>query len=122
MGPLLFLLYINDFNQSTDLLNFILFADDTTIYHAEQNIQALENTINRELVTVSNWLMTNRLTLNNQKNNYMLFAGNKPINHNIVIRLGNCELDRVSSVKYLGIVIDDKLLWKHHINYMHNKI
>lgn len=66
--------------QSTYLLTFILFADDTKVFHAEQNLQALENIINQELVVVSNWVVTNRLTSNTQKTDYMLFAGYKHIN------------------------------------------
>lgn len=122
LGPLLFLLYINDLIYSTNLLNFILFADDTTIYYSEQNLQTLERNVNQELMGVSNWLIANRLTLNTKKTNYMLFAGNKTINHNIVIKLGSCKIERVSSIKFLGIFLDEKILWKNHINYINNKI
>ena len=72
LGPLLFLLYINDIRFSSKVLNFHIFVDDTSIFFADNNINNLENTINKELENVSDWLMANKLTLNLSKSNFLL--------------------------------------------------
>lgn len=91
LGPLLFLIYIfiNDLVISSDILKFILFADDTTVYFSAKKLETLENTINEELTKVSMWLTANRLTLNIQTTNSILFAGNKCIRKKNQLRLGN---------------------------------
>ena len=61
LGPLLFLLYINDIPLSSDILNFRLFADDTSLLYSHDNLSVLESTINTELIKVSNWLVANKL-------------------------------------------------------------
>ena len=67
LGPLFFLLYINDIAASSEKLSFYLFADDTTILCSDKNIDTLEKTLNEELVHVSNWLIANKLSLNVKK-------------------------------------------------------
>ena len=65
LGPLFFLLYINDIVQSPPLLlTFYLFADDTVIFLSGKNVNTLEETLNQELVNVSHWLIANKLSLN----------------------------------------------------------
>ena len=68
--PLLFLLYINDIHLSSDKLKFYLFADDTNILYADENLKAIEQTVNVELNNLHDWLTTNRLTLNTKKSNF----------------------------------------------------
>ena len=67
LGPLLFLLYINDFHNSSAKFSFYLFADDTNLLYADKNLKSLEETVNNELVKVSDWLNANKLTLNATK-------------------------------------------------------
>ena len=67
LGPLLFLLYVNDIYSSSSKLNFYLFADDTNILYSHKNLKSLENVMNSELNNVFQWLTSNKLTLN-QKN------------------------------------------------------
>ena len=67
LGPLLFLLYINDINLSSDKLKFYLFADETNILYADKNLEAVEQTVNAELKNVHDWLTANKLTLNTKK-------------------------------------------------------
>ena len=64
LGPLLFLIYINDFHNSSEKFSFYLFADDTNLLYADKNLKSLEKTVNNELVRVSDWLNANKLTLN----------------------------------------------------------
>ena len=67
LGPLLFLLYINDIYKSSSLFDFYLFADDTSIILANNNLKELESLVNRELGNVNEWLKANKLSLNIKK-------------------------------------------------------
>jgi len=74
LGPLLFILYINDIANSSDLLMFILLADDTNIFYSCKNLIDLEETVNDELSKVSNWFRANKLSLNANKTNFIIFG------------------------------------------------
>ena len=73
LGPLLFLLYINDISESSQLLKFFLFADDTTVFYSDKTNPETENLLNTELNKVSDWLAANKLSLNVDKSNFMHF-------------------------------------------------
>ena len=78
LGPLLFLLFINDIHRSSEILSFILFADDTNIFCSNNNIHALANTVNEELKNISDWLKASKLPLNIKKTQLLIFkAKNK---------------------------------------------
>ena len=72
-GPLLFLQYVNDIYSSSNKLSFYLFADDTNILYSHKNLTSLENVINFELNNVFQWLTSNKLTLNQNKSNFVIF-------------------------------------------------
>ena len=79
LGPILFLLYINDLPNISDKLKFFLFADDTNIYLESSNLSYLEKIMNKELEKLYDWLCINRLSLNVSKTNFVIFhAPNKP--------------------------------------------
>jgi len=73
LGPLLFLIYINDIHKSSSLFNFIMLADDTTLLFSVKSLTCLQSTVNNELDKVSEWLKTNKLSINISKTNYMIF-------------------------------------------------
>ena len=73
LGPLLFLLYINDIHRSSKLLSFFLFADDTNIFYSNSNIHTLTKTVNEELKNVSDWLKANKLSLHIKKTRSLIF-------------------------------------------------
>ena len=73
LGPLLFLLYINDIHRCSKKFRFYLFADDTNILHADKNLKDLETIVNIELQNLYNWLTANKLTLNIKKFNSVIF-------------------------------------------------
>ena len=73
LGPLLFLLYINDIQTSSAKFDFFLFADNTNLLFAEKSLKSLETVVNKELECVCDWLLANKLTLNIKKSNYVIF-------------------------------------------------
>ena len=73
LGPLLFLIYINDFWCSSRKLDFHLFADDTNLFYAAKSLSVIESTINAELIHVKTWLSANKLSLNITKSNFVIF-------------------------------------------------
>lgn len=115
LGPLLFLIYINDFQYCSDVFSFILFADDSNIFLSHKNPQVLLQTVNIELSNIITWIHANKLSLNFQKTNYMLFSNSVKILPGNVL-FGGVAIDRVNSTKFLGLYIDDKLNWKIHVN------
>ena len=73
LGPLLFLLYVNDIHKSSDKLAFYLFADDTNLLCADKNLRTLEVVVNLEFHKVYEWLTAYKLTLNVKKSNFIIF-------------------------------------------------
>ena len=115
LGPLLFLIYINDIQHSSKLLSFILFADDSNIFFSHPDPFELLSIINSELEYVSDWLKVSKLTLNVKKKKIMLFSNsisNLPGN----VTFNNTVLEKVDTIKFLGLTIDENLSWKIHIN------
>ena len=121
LGPLLFLIYINDIYQSSEILQFLLFADYTSILYASKSIDVLEQTINSELIIVSAWLLANKLSLNVSKSNFLLISFRKPY-RSVKLEINHTNLKQENYTKYLGVIIDDKLNWKLHIKQIKIKV
>ena len=123
LGPLFFLLYINDIAQSSDILTFYLFADDTAIFYSHKNISTLEEVLNRELVHVSNWLIANKLSLNIKKSNALLFrTKNQAKSAKINLVLDGIAIEETESAKYLGVILDHKFTYENHIKQVKSKL
>ena len=119
LGPLLFLLYINDLANSSDVLSFRLFADDANIFYATKTSKDLEAVMNSELQKVINYCSLNKLSVNMKKTNFMIITSpQKPAIHNINI----LNIERKTSIKYLGIYLDEHLNWKTHIAHVQGKL
>ena len=122
LGPLLFLLYINDLPNISEKLSFFLFADDTNIYYESDNLQELEKTVNAELKKLCLWLNINRLALNVGKTNFVIFRANKKLTHNVTLVMNKKAIEQKDNVKYLGVLIDQHLRWNYHITNISKKI
>lgn len=123
LGPLLFLIYINDFRYWHTNLDIHLFADDANIFNSHKDIKKLESNINQQLLSVSKWLSTNKLTLNVDKTKYVIFHPyQKQLNTNLNIKINNAVIGEVSSIKYLGVTLDKHLNWKDHIKQVASKL
>ena len=102
------------------MLEFILFADDTTILYSHPNIANQINRINEELKEVSNWFKANKLSVNANKNNNMILGTLRMVSNmdelNVNVILDGTALEKVKDTKFLGVLIDDCLTWKNHID------
>jgi hypothetical protein len=116
LGPLLYLLYIDNLKYQKLEGKYYVYADDTLLIYSGLNPVSLEEKINNDLKKFASWLMQNYLTINENKTNYLVFSQkNKPaINLKLVIN--KTEISRTHNVKYLGLNLDDKLDWSTHIN------
>ncbi len=125
LGPLLFIIYTNDLANSLTYTHAILFADDTTIYANSNNLNILYENVQNDLSSLDVWFKTNKLSLNVNKTNYMMFTNNhRPqLNHmNKTLTIGNEEIVKKKHVKFLGVTIDENLKWHEHITSAKNKI
>ena len=122
LGPILFLLYINDMSRSSSLLKFVHFADDTTVFFANKCMKHVHSVMNEELIKVDEWLKSNRLSLNVSKTSYMLVSHNANVNDANFISIRGNILNRVNCVKFLGVLLDDKLNFTSHVNNVATKI
>lgn len=110
LGPLLFLVYMNDLPDCSRDGSFILFADDTTIVHSDSDADSLEIRVRDTLSNVEGWFVSNRLTVNQGKSEKLLFA---------LRTVGDQD---VNFVKFLGVYLDNKLTWEKHTQYLSDRL
>ena len=123
LGPLLFLIYINDLINVCKKSSPYLFADDTNLFVNGNNLEDMVNSLNHELHDISLWLKVNKLSLNIKKTHYMVFTSTrKNITDPLDISIDGCCIDKVQYTKFLGVYIDDKLNWKKHISCISGKV
>ena len=124
LGPLLFIIYVNDLFNSSQLLSFILFADDTKIFFRHKNIHSLISIVNRELSSIFKWFNSNKLTLHSEKTKFIIFhPPRKKISVNETkMQLNGIAISRTDKTKFLGIIIHQNLSWKYHIAEVCSKV
>ena len=122
LGPLLFLLYINDLSTVSEACMSILFADDTNMFFTGTIIQTMTTIINEELTKVQEWLYCSKLSLKVLKTHYMIFTSRNQCMKDVDIRLNDVKIERVYTKKFLGVQIDAQLTWKKHIEYTCKKL
>ncbi len=125
MGPLLFLVCINDLPNCLNNSTPRMFADDTSIRYSADSLEELQNVINSELKNLNDWLIANKLSLNITKTLFMIIGSRQRINatqDNIDIGIDDHEINRVYSVKSLGTHIDCHLTLSVHIEKICKKI
>ena len=124
LGPLLFILYINDIASVSNIFKINLFADDTSLFHTHGNFESLIKETKQELTRISTWLTTNKLVLNISKTNYIIFTSKgKSYNKNVSnIKIDGNNIQQVNKTKFLGIVIEEHLNWALHISHLCNII
>ena len=125
LGPLLFLIYINDIHRASKLRS-ILYADDTTLFFNHNNIKSMFGTMNTELENFNLWFRANKLSLNCEKTNYILFHKtgqliSQPLKIPDLL-INNKTIKREKYAKFLGVQIDENLSWRNHIGLIESKI
>ena len=123
LGPLPFLIYINDLPNISKVLHFFLFADDTNIYYEAEPPKTLEHVMNKELRELHKWLVVNRLSPNIDKINFIEFhLYNKPLKHIISLKFHKKAILGKNYIKYLGVMIDSTLSWHTRIENIFKKM
>ena len=130
LGPLLFLIYINDINNVSATSDLVLFADDTNIFVKGKSKQDAYNAANKILQQISNYMLFNKLHINFDKSCFMYFTktsnsklpSNIDNECNLPIMIGVTEIKQVSETKFLGVTIDDKLSWDAHVKTLSKKL
>ena len=134
LGPLLFLIYVNDIHLVSDTFKSILYADNTTLLgplctfknntDVSDNDITVSSNINNELDKIGEWLAANKLSLNASKTKYMLFhfPQRNVSNIELTLKIDDHPIERVSDFNFLGTTITETLDWSHHIDKMSNKV
>ena len=117
-----FWLYINDLYRICENPISILFADDSNLFFSCTDPSIMEQNINIELENISTWLKVNKLSLNIGKSPYMIFDKQKHRSIQLEIKIENQEIEHTCKTKFLGVIIDQKLIWKPHVALMSGKI
>ena len=123
LGPLIFILYVNDIEGVVTDCQLSLYADDTVMYYAHSSYIELMMTIRDDVHSTSQWLNLNKLTLNTKKTKFMVFGSKTRLRlcDDIPILINGDIIERVTEFKYLGIYLDETLNFDKHIKYVHNK-
>ena len=124
LGPLLFLIYINDLPNTSSILHFVLFADDSNVFFSHKSYDELFRILNQELLLVSDWFKANKLSLNLAKTNYILFCSHRKSTpqQKGKVQIDTTDIPQVKSVKFLGVYVDQHLTWNNHIEQIALKI
>ena len=123
LGPLLFIVYINDICNSSDYFKFIMYADDTSLLVSSNNIVEMLSHSNVELRNVMNWFASNELIVNQGKTKFMIFTRKKQLPATIPeICVANSPIERIYSYKFLGVTLDVSLKFKQHVSEIARKI
>ena len=121
LGPLIFLIFINDLHLHLEMMSCIQFADDTTLLFSNANLKYLSYCVETDLAVVQDWFHANKLILNIEKSSMMIFGkNNKSVD--MEITLGGIVIPRVHATKFLGVWLDDKLSWSTHVTMVRKKL
>ena len=117
IGPLLFLIYINDRNLAITFCKVHHFADDTNLLHFSKPVNKLNKYINLDMKNLTDWLNANKISLNVKKTELVIFKHKKKkLECRIRIKLSRKRIYPSNSIRYLGVKIDENLNWKDHIH------
>lgn len=128
LGPLLFLIYVNDMQNSSNFFNIIMYADDTTLNYSVKTPMsnttksALIDQLNNEVLQITNWLSQNQLTLNVNKTKLLVCQSHGKPPLEIHIHINNIPVEQVDQFNFLGIIISENIQWKAHIEGLSRKI
>ena len=120
--PLLFLMYINYLCSACVDTIPLLFADDTNLFASGTDLESLQACVNKDLLTITEWLKANKLSLNVKKTHNIIFTGKRKLKYQISLNIDGEYINEVDETKFLGVIIDKTLTWKNHIKYIGGKV
>ena len=125
LGPLLFLIYVNDMCNVSKSIQPIMFADDTNLFFSAKDNKSLFRFMNEELKRFQTWFNANKLSLNVSKTKYsffhpLSFTDNIPL---LLpkLKINNTCITRETTMKFLGVLLDENMTWQNHINCIEKK-
>ena len=117
LGPLVFLIYINDMSRVSSKLVFYLFADDTSTNFESGNLEQLQKVLNNKLKHVKKWFDVNKLALNIDKTNFVVFhSPQRPLYVNETTKFGKQHVKKAKYIKFVDLLLDENLSWKHYLS------
>jgi len=123
LGPLVFLVYINDLCSVSKVLEMILFADDTNIFYSHTDASYLMEAVNLELEKITCWFCTNKLSINVKKPNFIIFRPRQNSQTlDLAFNISNYSIDQVKETTFLGVILDEHLTGKSHIHNVAQKV
>ena len=130
MGPLLFIIFVNDFFALNIMSSLVMFADDTTTLHSAQNLEELIRTVENDMKLICEWLENNQLIINREKTYAMHFPPSshitkqiiEPRPENLTIKVNDHYVDFVSETRVLGVILDSKLNFESHTETILKKV
>lgn len=126
LGPILFLIYLNEMFYLNDDYEIISFADDTVLLCSGDNWEKAYEEADKIITSIKQWLDENLLSLNLKKTKYITFAPSRadlPTNAK-AITITNCteKITKVDNIKYLGVIVDQHMNWQEHVNCLNQRI
>ena len=123
LGPLLFIIYINDLSTDLNECKVSLYADDTALYAASPSYIDLMLALTIDMATVSEWLKLNKFTLNISKTKLMIFGSQRKLSTiaDVRLQLEGESIERMDTSKYLGVILDQCLSFEPHVQTVYNK-
>lgn len=123
IGPLLFLLYVNDLSRLQLKGIPRLFADDTALFYPHFDVETIVRDMNEDLTTLLQYFSSNLLSLNVAKTKYMIFhSSRKVVQQHSQVLINGCSIENVRAFKYLGLILDSTLSWADHIKHVEKKV
>ena len=124
LGPLLFLLFINDIPNCCPTGNFRIFADDTNVYYKCKSSNDIVTQGQNIMTSLNSWFNDNKMTLNTDKTSFTIFKSNRLVVPNLPnqIKFLDSKISRSSQIRFLGVTLDENLTWEYHINELCNKL
>ena len=121
LGPLLFIIYINDIPEISPIAKFILYADDANIIVTADTVEEVYNQLLSLITNLVKWVRFNGLALNIKKTKYMIFSRSKvtlpgPLN------ISKIPIERKAKARFLGVIVDESLYWSSHVKTVLSKM
>ena len=122
LGPLFFIIYNNELPKVSNYLSTTLFADDTNFSITNSSYENMIPILNEELEKIKKWTAANRLTINTSKTELLMFTNKQLVLDNMEVVLDGISIEFRDHARFLGVIVDDKINFKRHINNINGKV